>query len=175
MTQHRTNLSFEIDAPPYDHTIIMRTTSPSSPTSTTTSFFGRRLRLDSFDSINTVSSEFSLPSSSSSSSSSLSSSFSLKPRKSTKQPNHHHHHRHHNHHHHHHHHHNHNRNDFLFCGPNENGGFLATITTPKQQQQSTDMDLPQHSSGRPIIEFTFAKDENNNDDVIPERLLVPVL
>jgi hypothetical protein len=152
MTQHRTNLPFAIDAPPHDHT-IMRTPSPSSPTSAT-AFFGRRLRFDSFDSIDTVSSEFSLPSSSSSSSSS----FSLKQRKPIKQMKNYHHH---------------NRNDFLFCGPNENGGFLGTITTPKQQQ-STVMDLPQHSSGRPFIEFTFAKDENNNDDVIPELLLVPV-
>ena len=166
MIQHRTNLPFAIDAaPPLDHTIML---SSSSPTSSATAFFGQHLRLDdSFES--SVSSEFS------------SSSFSLKQRKSTRRmKNHKHNFNHHPHHHYHHHHH---RNDFLFCGPNENGGFLANATSTPKQQQSTNMDLPpQHSSsGRPIIEFTLFdnKDNENNNNadnvIIPERLLVPLL
>ncbi|OEU06369.1 hypothetical protein FRACYDRAFT_272794, partial [Fragilariopsis cylindrus CCMP1102] len=180
MIQHRTNLPFAIDAaPPLDHTITMPTTS-SSPTSSATAFFGQHLRLDdSFDSIDTISSEFSLSSSSSSSTS-----FSLKQRKSTRRmKNHKHNFDQHPHHHYHHHHH--HSNDFLFCGPNnENGGFLANTTSTPKQQQSTNMDLPpQHSSsGRPSIEFTLFvnKDNENNNNadnvmIIPERLLVPLL
>ena len=139
MVQHTTNLPFAIDA------------SSASP-----------LRIDSSDSVNTISSELlSLPLLSSSLLSLLQSS-----RTSTikKQKYHHHHHQQQHHH---------NRNNrFLFCGPNENGGFIAA--TPKKLQTEIHSNPINCSPGRPIIEFNFSN-ESNNGDGIPERLLVPVI
>merc|ERR1719162_2098223 len=117
---------------------------------------------DSSDSTHTISSEFSSSSSSSSSRTST-----IKKQKRQRQHQHQQQHRHHS-----------NRNNgFIFCGPNENGGFIAA-TTPKRQSRTERIDnTPIHNSTRrSIIEFNF-NDEytNNNGDGIPERLMVPVI
>eukprot|EP00751_Fragilariopsis_kerguelensis_P015510 CAMPEP_0170849534 /NCGR_PEP_ID=MMETSP0734-20130129/10067_1 /TAXON_ID=186038 /ORGANISM="Fragilariopsis kerguelensis, Strain L26-C5" /LENGTH=149 /DNA_ID=CAMNT_0011219225 /DNA_START=60 /DNA_END=509 /DNA_ORIENTATION=+ len=149
MTEHKTNLPFAIDA-----TFAPPLTIRSSPTTNNETI--DLLSIDSSDSSSdsvniTTSSEFS------------SSSSSIKKQKQYHQQQQQHQH------------HSNRNNGFLFCGSNENGGFITA--TPKQLRTEIIDNNPIHySTRRSIIEFNFNDGSTNSTGYgIPERLMVPVI